>query len=196
MKDRRVPLVKQKSTGVSDLRDARVRRTRQRIDAAFVELLHRRAYDGIRVSDVTRKSGVGRATFYAHHASKDALLRSQMERLVLPRLRPAPPRQALLDATPFFAHVIEAPWIYRSLMTGAGRRVVTETVEARVAAILEVGPRPAHDIPVPIVARVVAYALMGLVSFWVEHGGGTAASMQAAFEALCGAPPVTSRWGS
>ncbi|HEY8088850.1 MAG TPA: TetR/AcrR family transcriptional regulator, partial [Polyangiaceae bacterium] len=154
----------QKSTGVSNLRDARARRTRERIDAAFVDLLHRRTYDGIRVSDVTRQSGVGRATFYAHHASKDALLRSQMERLVVPRLRPAPPEQALLDATPFFAHVLEAPWIYRSLMTGAGRRVVTEAVEARVAAILEGAPRPAHDIPAPLVARVVAYALIGLVS--------------------------------
>ena len=182
-----MPLPKQKSTGVSNLGDARVKRTRERIDATFVGLLHRRAYDAIRVSDVARKSGVGRATFYAHYASKDDLLRSQMDRLVAPLLRPTPPGQALLDATPFFAHVLDAPWIYRSLMTGAGRRVVTETVEARIAAILRATPRPAPDIPAPIVARVVAFALVGLVSFWVEQGGETtAASMQATFEALCG----------
>jgi AcrR family transcriptional regulator len=185
--------VRRKSTGVSDRIDARVRRTRAQIDAAFVGLLQHRAYDGIRVSDVARRSGVGRATFYAHYAGKDALLRAQMERLVAALLRPSPPGRALFDGTPFFAHVLGAPRLYRSLMAGAGRRVAEATVEARIAALLAGAPQM-DEVPAPLVARVTAYALMGLVSFWVGRGEETtAAAMQAQLEALCGGPALTPR---
>jgi AcrR family transcriptional regulator len=68
-------VTKQKSASVSQRRasqrkDERVRRTRMRIDAAFVDLLHRRAYGNIRVSEIVKKAGVGRPTFYAHYSTK------------------------------------------------------------------------------------------------------------------------------
>src|SRR5438552_2594273 len=86
-------------------KDQRVVRTRKRVDAAFVELLHRRAYGNIRVSDITRKAGVGRATFYAHYSSKDDLLRSQFNRIVAPMLVMTPGDACPLDATALFAHL-------------------------------------------------------------------------------------------
>src|SRR5260370_15208171 len=97
-------------------KDARSLRTRARIDAAFAQLLHRRAYGDIRVSDIIRKAGVGRATFYAHYAAKDNLLRSQFERGVAPMLVSLPDDPALLDATPLFAHIRSAPFIYKAMM--------------------------------------------------------------------------------
>ena len=85
-------LIKHKSVSVSHVhgereskkKDERVVRSRKRLDAAFVELLHRRAYGNMRVSDIAKKAGVGRATFYAHYPSKDHLLRSQFDRFVAP----------------------------------------------------------------------------------------------------------------
>ena len=64
--------------GAAQPADIRAVRTRQQINSAFVMLMHRRSYDSMRVSDITRKAGVGRATFYAHFTSKDDLLRSQL----------------------------------------------------------------------------------------------------------------------
>jgi AcrR family transcriptional regulator len=90
--------MKHKSQSVSKLAahaadsipDARVRRTRNKIDEAFVKLLFHRSYRNLRVSDITRKAAIGRPTFYAHFSSKDELLRSQANRVMIPMLQASP----------------------------------------------------------------------------------------------------------
>ncbi len=54
--------------------DPRVKRTRQMLDQAFIELLAEKGFDAITVQDVTERAGVNRATFYAHFQDKFALL--------------------------------------------------------------------------------------------------------------------------
>lgn len=54
--------------------DPRVKRTRQMLDQAFLELLAEKGFDAISVQDVTARAGVNRATFYAHFEDKFALL--------------------------------------------------------------------------------------------------------------------------
>jgi AcrR family transcriptional regulator len=117
--------------------DSRAARTREQIDSAFVMLLHRRSYDNMRVSDIARKAGVGRATFYAHFISKDDLLRSQLQRVVLPMLRLQPEEPFLLDCRMFFEHIRTAPHIYKALMGGRernGARVIREALNNTLKA--------------------------------------------------------------
>lgn len=54
--------------------DPRVKRTRQMIDQAFIQLLSEKGFDAISVQDVTARAGVNRATFYAHFEDKFDLL--------------------------------------------------------------------------------------------------------------------------
>ena len=54
--------------------DPRVKRTRQMLDQAFLQLLAEKGFDAISVQDVTARAGVNRATFYAHFPDKFALL--------------------------------------------------------------------------------------------------------------------------
>ena len=61
--------------------DRRVARTRTALFDALVLLVRRKPYDDIRVADILREAGVGRATFYAHFTSKDDLLERSMDRL-------------------------------------------------------------------------------------------------------------------
>jgi len=58
----------------SEKLDPRVKRTRQMLDQAFLELLAEKGFDAISVQDVTARAGVNRATFYAHFPDKFALL--------------------------------------------------------------------------------------------------------------------------
>src|SRR5689334_14210029 len=139
-------VVKQKSATVSKAQsrsteDQRVRRTRAQIDAAFVELLHRRAYGNIRVSDITKKARIGRATFYAHYVGKDELLRSQFERIVSPMLASAPETPARVDALYLFAHIGSSPEIYKAFMGsdgGSAPRILRQCFEKRIREILGV----------------------------------------------------------
>jgi AcrR family transcriptional regulator len=163
-------VTKHKSANVSqrravDRKDERVRRTRTRIDAAFVELLYRRAYGDIRVSQIVKKAGVGRPTFYAHYATKDDLLRSQFERIIAPIIRASPGDRAGIDATDVFAHLGSAQHFYKAFMGpngGAAPRVLRDCFEARIRQIL------APD-SVPDSSRFVASSLMAVLECWIEQ---------------------------
>jgi AcrR family transcriptional regulator len=173
--------IKHKSATVSDVhgnsakRDRRVIRTSRQIDAAFVELLGRRAYGNIRVSDITKKAGVGRATFYAHYSSKDDLLSSQFRRIVAPMLVARRHDLCPLDATAFFAHVTTSPQIYRALMgpeAGRAPRILRECIEQRVREALPARASrtvaDSFDIQEVITVRFVAMSLMAVIECWVE----------------------------
>ncbi|HEX7490249.1 MAG TPA: TetR/AcrR family transcriptional regulator [Candidatus Limnocylindrales bacterium] len=59
--------------------DRRVRRTRQLLREALMELTLERGYDHITVQDILDRADVGRSTFYAHYRDKDDLLVSEFE---------------------------------------------------------------------------------------------------------------------
>ena len=191
-------LIKHKSVSVSHVhgdresnkKDERVVRSRKRIDAAFVELLHRRAYGNMRVSDIAKKAGVGRATFYAHYPSKDHLLRSQFDRFVAPMLSIRRGEDCPLDATEFFTHIQMAPRFFRALTggpdAGSGPRVLQDCFEARVRQALDAGNSELAT-EQAIVTRVVASSLVAVVECWVESNlSKSPQEVQAIFSKLVG----------
>lgn len=183
-------VAKQKSSGVADSQDPRARKTRAAIAAAFVAILGRRSYDRIRVSDITRKSAVGRATFYAHFASKDALLRAELGRVALPLVTSSRHGPCPVDATALFAHVHHARDIYRSLLGGAARglteRIVREALESRIRDVLEAdgeAPLTADD----FTSRFVSSTLLTLLAWSLERDPPPSpAELQRRFASLVG----------
>ena len=172
--------------------DQRVARTRSQIDTAFVAMLHRRTYDGIRVGDITRKAGVGRATFYAHYATKHDLLQSQLRRIVCPMIVATDDRACPIDATAMFAHLAASPRIYHGLMTGDSgpvvQRMLMTCIEERLQQLLSSQNRRNNvDTIVPdgLADRLIAASLLTLVCWCVETPSNrTAAETQAIYAAL------------
>jgi AcrR family transcriptional regulator len=191
-------VTKQKSQSVSQRRqlsgdDERIRRTRARIDAAFVDLLQRRGYASIRVSDITKKAGVGRPTFYAHYATKDALLRSQFQRAVAPMLVLDREHPTRFDATHLFAHIKSAPKLFFALMGpngGIAPRIMRDSLEHRTQQLLALSS-DRSDLRQAATARFVAYGLLGTLECWLEQGTrATPAQAQSLFAGLV-TPGVT-----
>lgn len=54
--------------------DLRVRRTRQLLEQAFLELMGQKSFQAITVQDITSRAMVNRSTFYDHFVDKYALL--------------------------------------------------------------------------------------------------------------------------
>jgi AcrR family transcriptional regulator len=57
-----------------EVRDPRIRRTRQLLQGALLQLLGSKPFDDISVQDITDAATVNRATFYDHYIDKFALL--------------------------------------------------------------------------------------------------------------------------
>lgn len=62
------------STFPEEKLDPRVRRTRQLLEQAFLDVVAKKGFQSISVQDITENAGVNRATFYAHFPDKYALL--------------------------------------------------------------------------------------------------------------------------
>ena len=62
--------------------DRRVRRTRERLQQALIELIGDRGYDAVTIQQIVDRANVGRTTFYAHYGSKDDLFMSCHEAIV------------------------------------------------------------------------------------------------------------------
>src|SRR5689334_1260614 len=71
------PRMSENSTGY-DL-DRRVRRTRDRLGDALVDLMQERPFDAITVQAVLDRAGVSRSTFYEHFRDKDDLFLSDVD---------------------------------------------------------------------------------------------------------------------
>ena len=185
-----VRVAKHKSRSVSKVSDARVARTHSAIGTAFADLLMRRPYERIRVSDITRKAAVGRATFYGHFASKEALLQAQFARVVAHTVVELPAEPCLVDCTRLFAHTRQAREIFRSLTSGPGHvgteRILQDVLEARLAALMVqrcAGAGSSRG----FVPRFVASTVLALIAWSLEQAElPSAVELQRVFKTLVG----------
>lgn len=71
--------------------DRRVRRTRQALRRAALDIVRDKGFRAARVSEIAERADVNRATFYAHYADKfalaDDLLRVEFHRRITGRVR-------------------------------------------------------------------------------------------------------------
>ncbi len=78
--------------------DPRVKRTRELLQRALMELMAEKGFEDITVRDIAQRATVNRVTFYAHFQDKYALLEHTMRELIRDRLRSQVP-----EGTPFSA---------------------------------------------------------------------------------------------
>ena len=167
------------------LQDARALATRQRLDAAFVELLWRRPYDDLRVAEIAKKAKVGRSTFYAHYSSKEELLRSQFRRIVAPMMLATGDAEAPLDCMRLFAHVATARALFENIMRGTGSRVMRECFAEHLRRLMRRGLTVRGDVPRAMMVGFVVHGLMAVMEFAARSGTGTEPeAMQVIFQQL------------
>jgi AcrR family transcriptional regulator len=169
--------------------DPRTARTRERLRSALVEACAQRPLGEVSVSQIVRRAGVGRATFYLHYDGLHALaldacaglVRDAVDALHAWETPPDPgsPPQAL-DA--LFTSVHERAALYRGLLPPGGGgplgELLHEELKERSLAErrrLRPGGR-GHE----LAASAVASVFTGLLADWV-HGRvpGTPAELSA-----------------
>ncbi|MCM3871633.1 MAG: TetR/AcrR family transcriptional regulator [Pyrinomonadaceae bacterium] len=160
--------------------DARVRRTRDRLGDALVELMQEKPFDAIKVQDVLDRAGVGRSTFYVHYRDKDDLLMSDADEffeLISTALSVQGDKSdRVAPVQEFFEHVGEMSWfltaltksgkLYENLELARGH--FARGIERRLAELPRGKEIPASDRPA--VAFAHAGALLSLLTWWIDRG--------------------------
>ena len=151
--------------------DRRVRRTRQALRQALIELIVERGYDKTTVRDVLDRADVGRSTFYAHFRDKESLfascfedLRADLQRELSALGKDGRPGDPARPLGVIFGHVHRHARIYQAVGTAHLHRIIFEEMRDHLCT---------HDelrMPVDVAAEYHASALAGLLGWWVRGG--------------------------
>ncbi len=153
-----------------DQESRQVRKTKQALRDALIQLVDERGFDALTVKDITDRADVGRATFYVHFEDKTALLKSIAD-VVYEQFaeiaRSTPPESAALPAIELLLErVTEHPRLYQVALNQTGvvehlRHYLVHEFDHRLAALGATQPTPA--------AQIAAGALEGLIRWWLAN---------------------------
>lgn len=164
--------------------DLRVKRTRELLQKALIQLVNERDYDAITIQDVVDRANVGRTTFYAHYNSKDELLLSCHEAIVNgfhfgPLYSHPLSRQELLSPeappgmTAAYRHLQDA-WVrLYPIFQGKDGPLILRRIRDWSAQEIEANLRACFAeadsaIPLDVLANYLAGAQLALVQWWLE----------------------------
>ncbi len=171
--------------------DPRVKRTRQLLQNAFLELLREKGFSAMSIQDITERATVNRGTFYAHFPDKFALLyaviREQFQHAVALKL-PSTSRLGrktlrLLIQTvfeyfsEFYSHCQPSETTHPFF-----ERAVQEELTGLLLTWLK-QERASKRVPVETMAVMVSWAILGAVVQWCR-GTNTIPAEQVADQVL------------
>lgn len=145
--------------------DRRVRRTRDSLHRALIELMIERGYDRVTVSDIIARADVGRSTFYAHYRDKDDLLLvSCTEFLRREITRTTVAGSPLSPLRVLFHLAAQYPQVYRPLI---GPKAATTVLHAYRRGIAELVTELFDEMPAATVA-FLSWGLLGLLGTVID----------------------------
>lgn len=158
--------------------DRRVQRTHQLLHRALVDLIMKKPYEQITVQDILDRANIGRATFYAHFADKDALLLGGLGedhfdiRQYLTEAESVEDEGKLLPCFSLFHHAQQFHPLYKALLGNDGIEIVKAAFRKHLVHMVEQRLKqhsPAFSLPLPVMSQYLVGALMTLMTWWLDH---------------------------
>ena len=160
--------------------DARVRRTRDALGDALIELMQEKPFDTITVQDVLDRAHVSRSTFYSHYSDKDDLLMSDAEEffeaLSMALSAHGDKSDRVFPVREFFAHLSDVQPFFKALVKSGKFQENMELARGHFARGIE---RRLSELPrgksippnqLPAIAFTHAGALLSLLTWWLDRG--------------------------
>ena len=157
--------------------DRRSQRTYHLVSSAFTELLVEKPYDEILVQDILDREGIGRTTFYAHYFDKedvlDSIVAEQLEMLTH-QIVHSTARQRVVPSLELFEHVYHSEnQQFLALMRSRAGEPLWEALQTALCQAIEpalstlCAEKRSPSIPLPVVSKYLAGALLTLLKWWV-----------------------------
>jgi AcrR family transcriptional regulator len=152
--------------------DLRVRRSREGLRAALLDLLESRGFEDITIREVAARAGVGYTTFFRHYPGKEALLddvaageiRSLTEQ-AMPIYDSGDPGSACLALC---SYVERHRALWSALLTGGAAPIVREEMlkQAREATVARPSPQ---SLPGDLGTALAVAVILELLSWWLRQ---------------------------
>ena len=152
--------------------DLRVRRSREGLRTALLDLLESRAFEDITIREVTARAGVGYTTFFRHYPGKEALLddvaageiRSLTEH-ALPIYDSGYPASACLALC---SYVERHRALWSALLTGGAAAIVREEMlkQSREAIVTR---SSSQSLPSDLGTALAVAVIVELLSWWLRQ---------------------------
>ena len=173
--------------------DRRAQRSRDLLLEALVALMMERGFERLTVQNLMERAGVGRATFYAHFESKDALLACSVDnlRVWLEQAWKSAPPQRLGFTLPFFQHLASHRPMYQMTIVRESETTVERYIRSMLRELvlqdLRVGrPTAQTDTELDLAVPFVVATLWACIVWWMESAPHLLPDeMNARFQRLC-----------
>ncbi len=160
----------------------RVKRTRELLQKALIELMSERDFDVITIREIADRANVGRTTFYLHYNSKDELFMSCHEAILgkfhLGPLHPLSRAELLSSEAPegltyAYQHLEEARAQLYPVFMGKDSMLILRQIRDRNAQAIQTNLSTAFTetdstIPFDVLANYLAGAQIALVQWWLD----------------------------
>ncbi len=174
--------------------DPRVKRTRQLLQRAFLELLQERGFAAISIQDIAERATVNRGTFYAHFADKslllDSIIREEFQRVLASKLPSTATwgrtsLRLLIEAVLEFFRQVNGHCSPADAMNPLIERAAQEEICRQLEAWLKEAPTARARLPVPVatIALVVSWGIFGAAVQW-SQGTASASAERTANDVL------------
>lgn len=190
--------------------DPRSRRTRILLQDSLRNLVREHAFESITVLDIARLAGVNRGTFYLHYTDKYDLLSQTMQEVIEASAneyaqflesggRLSKDRAPELLVRMFERYSQNADLLRRLLGRHGDARFAAQLLEMLERTVcearekLEPAPGPGEP-PMVITSHYLAAALLGLITWWLDHNQPYSAAAMAAWYWSLLWTPVMKPW--
>jgi AcrR family transcriptional regulator len=165
--------------------DPRVRRTRQQLGQAFLEVVREKGFQALAVQDVTERAGVNRTTFYLHFPDKYALAEfsiGQSARQDIERHLPDIDQLTLTNLRGLIFMVFEfvrQSNAHPAVFDPQFNALVEAQVRQQVQALLQKGlQRAENQLDSQMTSTAASWAIYGVAQQWLHDGKRTVMESQ------------------
>ncbi len=157
--------------------DRRVRKTRQAIFEAFVELLAEKDFEHVTMNEIADRANVNRGTVYLHYMDKFDLLDQCIETHLAQLLEDCLPGSTTLilkkaSMQRVFAYLEQHASLYETLLVNKGipafRKRLMDVIVQGLREYLDASGID-QDMNKEVTAQFLASAAIGVLEWWITH---------------------------
>ena len=161
--------------------DRRIKRTKQALHQALMDLILEKRYDKITVQDIIDRANVGRSTFYAHFLDKEDLLvkgfavfSQELNDHLQTSEHEGEEEHHVLHSLIFFRHANIHHELYRAMLEGGGGDVLMEAARSHLKEDIEnhldrlMPEAVASEVPMPVITSFLAGAMLSVLVWWLD----------------------------